>query len=143
MVGIDTDIKKVRYLKRAKGIKSHVLLGTISNLPFENEAFEQIMCSEVIEHVPKSEALFPEIRRVLKRGGRLIITTPDYGRVIWPFFEWIYGKVMPHGYADQHISHYNYNELWQLLEKNGFEIIEHSSFLGAIIIISAEKRAHA
>lgn len=139
-VGLDADINKVRYLKRAKGLNNRIMLGTITSMPFENETFEQIMCSEVIEHVPKSDKIFKEFRRVLKPGGRLVLTTPDYGRPIWPFFEWIYRKAIPHGYAAQHISHYGDDELRQLLNDNNFEIIERKSFLGAIIIIKAEKR---
>ncbi len=140
VVGLDTDMNKARYLKRAKGLKNHIPLGSITDMPFKNETFEQVMCSEVIEHVPKVGRVFREFWRVLKPNGRLIITTPDYGRPIWPFFEWFYHKAIPDGYADQHISHYDYNELQRLLKDNNFEIIDHRSFLGAIIILKAKKR---
>nr|UXE44956.1 ubiquinone biosynthesis O-methyltransferase, mitochondrial [uncultured bacterium] len=38
--------------------------------------FDCVFCSEVIEHATKPEALLCEIARVLKPGGRLVLTTP-------------------------------------------------------------------
>lgn len=45
-------------------------------LPFMDEVFDVVLCTEVLEHVPEPEAVLREIRRVLKNGGRLIMTTP-------------------------------------------------------------------
>ncbi len=44
--------------------------------PFEDAAFDAAFCSDVIEHVADPQALLREISRVLKPGGRLIISTP-------------------------------------------------------------------
>ena len=38
-------------------------------------------CSEVLEHVADTEHLLLEVRRVLKPGGRLLVTVPFHGRV--------------------------------------------------------------
>lgn len=45
-------------------------------LPFENESFDVVLCSEVMEHVPEPGLLLGEIFRVLSPGGKLILTTP-------------------------------------------------------------------
>lgn len=45
-------------------------------LPFKDDAFDVVLCTEVLEHVPEPEAVLREIKRVLRRGGRLILTTP-------------------------------------------------------------------
>ncbi|HET7832601.1 MAG TPA: class I SAM-dependent methyltransferase [Gallionella sp.] len=47
------------------------------DLPFANEEFDCVICAEGIEHVLRPEALFSELARVLKKGGVLIITTPN------------------------------------------------------------------
>ena len=46
-------------------------------LPFNDEEFDAVTCLEGIEHVLRPEALFSELARVLKKGGLLIITTPN------------------------------------------------------------------
>ncbi|MDA3615117.1 class I SAM-dependent methyltransferase [Polluticaenibacter yanchengensis] len=46
------------------------------DLPFENDTFDTIFCSEVFEHVFELESLLEEIYRVLKTGGILLFTCP-------------------------------------------------------------------
>jgi SAM-dependent methyltransferase len=46
-------------------------------LPFSDESFDVVICREVIEHVKDTDAVFVEMKRVLKRGGYLLITTPN------------------------------------------------------------------
>lgn len=52
-------------------------------LPFKDEAFDVIWCSEVIEHLREPETVLNELRRVTRRGGQLILTTPNSG--MWLF----------------------------------------------------------
>jgi len=46
-------------------------------LPFTDENFDAVICLEGIEHVMHPEILFSELARVLKKGGLLIISTPN------------------------------------------------------------------
>lgn len=46
-------------------------------LPLENALFDTVVTSEVIEHLENPRAVFRELNRVLKSGGRLILTTPN------------------------------------------------------------------
>lgn len=46
-------------------------------LPFRSQVFDGAVCTEVIEHVPGGEALLTELARVLKTGGRLVVTVPS------------------------------------------------------------------
>jgi SAM-dependent methyltransferase len=46
------------------------------HIPFPNEHFDTIFAAEVFEHVFNFSEIFPEILRVLKPGGRLLITVP-------------------------------------------------------------------
>ena len=50
----------------------------INPLPFDDDSFDLILFSEVLEHLSKSpKLLFSEIRRVLKPNGLLLLTTPN------------------------------------------------------------------
>jgi SAM-dependent methyltransferase len=45
-------------------------------IPFPDESFDSIFCSEVLEHVFNLNEILPELRRVLKKGGKMLITVP-------------------------------------------------------------------
>lgn len=47
-------------------------------LPFEDNTFDLVICSEVIEHIPDYKLAVDEIWRVLCPGGSLILTTPNW-----------------------------------------------------------------
>jgi SAM-dependent methyltransferase len=51
------------------------------SLPLEHGAVDLVWCSEVLEHVPDTDHLLLEVRRVLRPGGRLLVTVPFHGRV--------------------------------------------------------------
>ena len=50
-------------------------------LPFEDNAFDLVWATEVIEHVADTGAWLSEVRRVLAPRGRLLLTTPSHGRL--------------------------------------------------------------
>ena len=77
-------------------------------LPFENNSFDNVLCSEVVEHVFNLDEALHEIHRVLKPTGKLLITCP----FVWSEHE------VPHDYA-----RYTQFALKDILEKKGFEIL--------------------
>ena len=53
----------------------------IQNLSFDEDQYEVVLCNHVIEHVPDDEAAIMEMNRILKPGGKAIITIPgDFQR---------------------------------------------------------------
>jgi SAM-dependent methyltransferase len=50
-------------------------------LPLDDNAFELVWASEVIEHVADTARWLSEVRRVLRPAGRLLLTTPSHGRL--------------------------------------------------------------
>jgi 2-polyprenyl-3-methyl-5-hydroxy-6-metoxy-1,4-benzoquinol methylase len=50
----------------------------IQNLPFAAGSFDTIFSLETVEHVPDPPQAFRELARVLKPGGRLLLSTPNY-----------------------------------------------------------------
>jgi 2-polyprenyl-3-methyl-5-hydroxy-6-metoxy-1,4-benzoquinol methylase len=63
---------------RAEAVK----LGEGEPLPLAEDAFDVVWAGEVLEHVADVVGLLAEVRRVLRWGGRLLITTPWHGRVV-------------------------------------------------------------
>jgi SAM-dependent methyltransferase len=79
-----------------------------TTLPFESETFDSVFSSEVLEHLFQPDAMLHEINRVLKPGGKLLLTAP---------FGWNEHE-MPYDYA-----RYTSEGICSLLRQNGFEII--------------------
>ena len=50
-------------------------------LPFDDNGFDVVWTSEVIEHVADTGRWLSEVRRVLTPRGRLLVTTPSHGRL--------------------------------------------------------------
>jgi dolichol-phosphate mannosyltransferase len=140
MVGLDIVLAKLRHARRYGNPLVH---GSIFELPFKDSAFDCVICSEVIEHVPADERVFTELERVLEPGGRLILGTPDYDRWRWRALEWLYGRVAPGGYADEHITHYSRSNLAAFLVARGFTIDAVEYVGGSEMIFSLRKSTGA
>ncbi len=50
-------------------------------LPVESNSIDYILCQEGIEHIPNQLNVLKEFNRVLKKGGILLITTPNYSHI--------------------------------------------------------------
>ncbi|MDH5769952.1 MAG: class I SAM-dependent methyltransferase [Candidatus Bathyarchaeota archaeon] len=57
-----------------QNIKVEGVCGDCMRLPFQDEAFDFIICVNVIERIPRDDLLLEEAARVLKRGGLFIVT---------------------------------------------------------------------
>ncbi len=110
-VGVDISEEAVNISSK-KYPQYKFFVADASSLPFEDNTFDNIVCSEVIEHVALREKTFSEIKRVLKDGGVLIMTTPNY-LSSWGLVRKIAGIILkkPINAADQPIDN------WTTLEK--------------------------
>ncbi|HSA06009.1 MAG TPA: methyltransferase domain-containing protein [Candidatus Gastranaerophilales bacterium] len=52
------------------------IISDITNIPRENNSFDAIMCTDVFEHLPNPIKAVQEFSRLIKKGGKLIITAP-------------------------------------------------------------------
>jgi SAM-dependent methyltransferase len=78
-----------------------------TTLPFNNETYDSIFLSEVLEHVFNPDELLKEINRVMSPNAKLLITVP----FVWDEHE------QPYDFA-----RYSSFGLHHILKKNGFEI---------------------
>lgn len=65
----------LRTLRRRGGKGVHVAADA-AHLPFREGAFSQVICSEVLEHLPEDLRALGEIASVMRPGGALILTFP-------------------------------------------------------------------
>ncbi|HLY62074.1 MAG TPA: methyltransferase domain-containing protein [Terriglobia bacterium] len=135
-VALDILLRKLRF---ARKYSKHVVQGTGFALPFPDASFPCVLSSQMIEHVPKEPQVLDELCRVLAPGGRLILGTPDYANWEWVITEKIYEKVVPGGYAHEHISHYTRRELIDTFEKRGFKLEDTRYILKGELILAFRK----
>jgi SAM-dependent methyltransferase len=101
-IGLDIDSD----IARKRGIADAFYDG--ATVPFGEDAFQSVLCNQVLEHVFTPEEFVREIWRVLKPGGRLLLTVP---------FVW-----------DEHEQPSSFG-LAALLKRNGFLILQQRKML--------------
>ncbi|MGH9197132.1 MAG: class I SAM-dependent methyltransferase, partial [Acidimicrobiia bacterium] len=139
-VGVDIQLKKLR---RIQPRHSRVVRASLTRLPFLDGTFDTIICSQVIEHVPRQLVRFEEINRLLRPHGTFIVGTPDYATLTWRWLERAYAIVHPRGYVNEHINQYTAESLARDLAEHGFAIRGTAYVGGGELIYKTEKIASA
>ena len=107
-------------------------------LPFKNNALDLIICTETLEHVIDPKKTLLEMKRVLKKKGRAIISM-DSGslmfRTVWFFWTKTKGRV----WKNAHLHEFNLQILENLIREAGFKIKKKNiTHLGMAVVFLAE-----
>jgi ubiquinone/menaquinone biosynthesis C-methylase UbiE len=63
-------------IKNVKNKKVKLIVATAHNIPLKQNSIDSAIVSEVIEHLPNLEYIYKELNYVLKRKGKIIISSP-------------------------------------------------------------------
>lgn len=135
-VGMDVQKPKLRFVHH-HGVEA--VGASVYSLPFRDAQFDQVIFSQVIEHIPLKPQIMQEITRVLKPGGTLIIGTPDYGRMFWVILEEAYNRVTPGGHCHEHITKFTMKTFRALIDGAGYKAVLARYVGGGELIIKAIK----
>jgi SAM-dependent methyltransferase len=133
VTGVDNNPKPLQ-VARERGLD--VREGTADALPFAEGEFDLLTVLDTVEHVPAEGKVFDECRRVLKPGGKVLITGPAF------MFLWSRNDVI-----NMHQRRYTVRELRGKLEAHGFRVlrISYNNFfifpLAALLILLRRGRA--
>ncbi len=129
--GVDFAQRKVSIAKK-RGIKATVVDIESQDLPYRSNYFDVVLLADVIEHVFDTDVLLCRIHRVLKRGGTLIITTPNVASLgrramllfgINPFLEYSTRYIDYAPIPVGHIRYYTHADLRRQLQRNHFHSV--------------------
>lgn len=70
------DLSRPYLTQCPEGVRDRVVAHA-QKLPFRSAVFDRVLATEVLEHASDPATLVREVARVLKRGGRAVITTPS------------------------------------------------------------------
>src|SRR5689334_5039597 len=74
--GLEVSEEAIRYC-RAKGF-ARLCCGDVCDLPFAGASFDLVLATDILEHVEDDQRAIGEIARVLRPGGRALITVPAF-----------------------------------------------------------------
>jgi ubiquinone/menaquinone biosynthesis C-methylase UbiE len=113
------DVSSVALRRAARRLPDAevALVGVDEPLPFVDNEFELVLCAEVLEHVRDVQLFLSEVRRVLRPGGGLALTTPAWSR--WRMLVSLERELDP---LSPHLRFFNRRSLDRLLDAMGFTV---------------------
>ena len=121
------EVEQVRDLARllvAEGevdesVMAAPVQGDAVGLPFDDDSFDRVIASEVLEHIGDDESAFAELARVLRPGGRLAVTIPAWlsETVCWKLSSDYHAPAVPGG----HVRIYRLRDVRRKLASAGLQ----------------------
>jgi len=123
-----TDISSQMIAKAQKKLGNLVQLkkADVHNLPFRDNYFDYVVSTESFHHYYDQPRAIAEMRRVAKRGGKVIVV--DINFFLWPI-HWLFEKLEPGC-----VKVNNWQEMKNLFQKVGLQnITQYRSFIFSVI----------
>jgi SAM-dependent methyltransferase len=115
ILGLDREKTAIDFCFQ-KGLPE-VLEGDACDLPFEDDSFELVLATDILEHLEDDSKAVDEIVRVLVPGGRAIFTVPRFA-FLWGALDEL----------SQHKKRYEYQQFKKLIHDSPLIDIELSCF---------------
>jgi ubiquinone/menaquinone biosynthesis C-methylase UbiE len=131
--GLDASADMLAQAKAALQGQPHVYLEhmqistvTTSNLPYAQENFDLITCTNALHDMPEPAALLAVLRKLLVPGGQLVLEdfAPRQPRLIWAAFEWFLQQI-----EGNKVHAYTLKEALSLCEQAGLHVASEKEFI--------------
>lgn len=118
--GLDISEEMIKVAKSKKIPNSTFIVGTANNLPYKNNTFDIVTCSQSFHHYPYQEKAMQEAYRVLKPNGLYIISDTGVGG----FLAWFDNKILFPLMNSGDYKTTNKDGIAKMMEKEHFKVIE-------------------
>lgn len=101
----------------------NTLITSIEDMNLPQHSFDLIIINHTLEHLENPNNVIQKISSVLKEGGILLVDVPNFDSLSARIFKKNWFALLP----SEHLWHFTYDALSNLLNHNGFKIIKRSS----------------
>jgi len=131
---LDIDEDKLDFLRK-NSAKLKIIEGDLTHLKLEENYFDYILCSDVIEHIKEDKKAVMELSRVLKSGGTLILTIPAYSKKNMKDYK---------RFGHERVG-YKIEDIKKLAQENNLKIEDIKKYSGPIVekIFSVNERLYS
>ena len=138
-VGLDLSVEMINQAKAKKMDGAEFVAGKSDELPFEDNTFDVVTCSQSFHHYPDTDKAMQEVLRVLKSGGIYILSDTGVGFFKMPGV--IFGNFLYQRFGNTGDCNVSYlNKSIRDLKRNGFEIVKGEKVTTFIYTVIARKK---
>ena len=101
-----TAVRKAQAFAKSRRLRTHWLVTDIQSIAAPSSNFDIVFCCETLEHVPDPRKAVTELVRVLKPGGRLFVSTPNYTGLMGLYRGYLRLVGRPYTEVGQPINHF-------------------------------------
>lgn len=119
--GIDLTPRMIEVAQAKKLPHTKFLVGDSENLPFKENSFDVVICTNSFHHYPNPQAFLDGVARVLKDGGRLVLRDYTSNK----FMIWLMNHIeMPLAHLGGHgdVRIYSCEEVRKMCEEAGLKV---------------------
>ena len=128
---LDVSVTNPAIVKKLYQSEKHFCITADSfHLPFNDNSFDCVIASEIIEHVFDPAGFIKELFPLVNKGGRLIITTPYKEKLIYYLCIHCNQKTP----ANAHIHSFDENKLESIYSENNLESFKYETFGNKLLL---------
>jgi ubiquinone/menaquinone biosynthesis C-methylase UbiE len=120
IAGVDLTPKMLNIARIKLGDDADLKVADSEDLPFEDNKFDMVICTDSFHHYPHPENVLKEIRRVLEPDGMIIIADPYTPAPLRQMVN-LYFKLSRSG----DVKVYSKSDIYKLLENTGFKSVKY------------------